>query len=429
MRMNAACHRMLATILVLFMAVPPWVLAQSSEAPTTLSQQELDQILAPIALYPDSLLAQIFMASTYPLEVVQADRWVKQNPQLKGDALTAALEKQTWDPSVKSLVNFPQVLDMMNEKLDWTTKLGDAFLEQQAEVMDTVQKLRAKANAEGNLKTNSEQKVIVEQQVIKIEPANPQVIYVPTYNPTVVYGPWWYPAYPPYYYYPPGYVAGAALFSFGVGVALGAAWGYAWGGCRWRHHHVDININRNINFNRNINRNHYRAELTRRGQINARGSGRWHHNPEHRKGVAYRDRATARQFNRGSTFDRSQSRERFRGRAESGRRELSRGAADQFRDQRQRPQSGTPQRRDRPATAGPGRTDGGRGERMQSRTGDRRSQPTTRSRGNAFEGVDRGGAARTYSNRGRSSRSSMSGSRSGGFGGRGGGRRGGGGRR
>jgi len=157
----------------------------------------LEQILAPIALYPDSLLAQILMASTYPLEVVQADRWAKQNKDLKGDALTAALEKQPWDPSVKSLVNFPQVLAMMSEKLDWTQKLGDAFLAQQKDVMDTVQGLRKKAVDAGNLKTTKEQQVIVEKETIIIEPASTQVVYVPTYNPTVVYGAWPYPAYPP----------------------------------------------------------------------------------------------------------------------------------------------------------------------------------------------------------------------------------------
>ncbi len=159
-------------------------------------------MLAPIALYPDSLLAQIFMASTYPLEVVQADRWAKQNKNLTGDALTAALEKQPWDPSVKSLINFPQVLAMMSEKLDWTQKLGDAFLAQEKDVMASVQTLRKKAYDAGNLKTTKEQKVVVEQETIVIESASPQVVYVPTYNPTVVYGTWAYPAYPPAYYYP-----------------------------------------------------------------------------------------------------------------------------------------------------------------------------------------------------------------------------------
>jgi hypothetical protein len=275
-------------LLILFLsfqiAVPPGLLGQGAEGPKPFTQEELDQLLAPIALHPDSLLAQILMASTYPLEVVQADRWAKQNKNLKGDALAAALEKQTWDPSVKSLVNFPQALQMMSEKLDWTQKLGDAFLAQEKEVMDTVQKLRLKAYGEGNLKTTEQQKVVVEEETktIIVEPANPQVVYVPTYNPTGVYGPWWYPAYPPYYYYPPGYVAGAALFSFGVGVAMGAAWGYAWGGCNWGRGNVDVNINRNTNINNNIDRSKHQNKVTT-GQG---GRGEWKHNPVHRKGVS-----------------------------------------------------------------------------------------------------------------------------------------------
>ena len=181
---------LLATLLVL----PGGVLAQSpEEAPSkAFSREQLDQLLAPVALYPDSLLTQILMASTYPLEVVKANNWVKQNKELKGDALTAALEKQEWDPSVKSLVNFPQVLQMMSDKVDWTQKLGDAFLAQQKDVLSTVQTLRAKALEAGNLKTTKEQKVVVEKdpQTIIIQQANPEVVYVPEYNPTVVYGVW-----------------------------------------------------------------------------------------------------------------------------------------------------------------------------------------------------------------------------------------------
>ena len=219
MKIRRPLTKALAVSLAFLLVMPQALVAQSESKEKPFKQEELDQLLAPIALYPDSLLTQIFMASTYPLEVVQAGRWVEQNESLTGDDLTAALEQQNWDPSVKSLVNFPQVLEMMNAKLDWTQKLGDAFLAQQKDVMDTVQNLRNKAEAEGNLKTNQEQKVIVEKetQTIIIEPSNPQIVYVPTYNPTVVYGRWWYPAYTPYYYYPPGYVAGATLFSFGVG--------------------------------------------------------------------------------------------------------------------------------------------------------------------------------------------------------------------
>ena len=168
-----------------------------------LSKEKLAQLLAPIALYPDELVAQILMASTYPLEIVEADRWVQKNKKLKGDDLTKALEKEEWDPSVKSLVNFPSVLSAMSQKLDVTSKIGDAFLVQQKDVMDTIQDLRKKAQAAGNLKTTKEQTVVEEKETIVIKPADPQVVYVPTYNPTVVYGTWAYPAYPPYYYYPP----------------------------------------------------------------------------------------------------------------------------------------------------------------------------------------------------------------------------------
>ena len=189
-------------------------------------------MLAPIALYPDELVSQILMASTYPLEVVQADRWAKSHKQSAGDVLTKQLEKEPWDPSVKSLINFPTVLASMSEKLDVTTKIGDAFLAQEGDVMATIQLLRKKAYDAGNLKTTKEQKVVVEKEIIIIQPANPQVIYVPTYSPTVVYGVWAYPAYPPYYYYPPPPPSYPA-YSFAVGVAVGAAWGYAWGNCNW----------------------------------------------------------------------------------------------------------------------------------------------------------------------------------------------------
>jgi hypothetical protein len=309
-------------IIVLTVAMPPWIFAQESTGPAKFKQEELDQMLAPIALYPDSLLGQILIASTYPLEIVQADRWAKANKDLKGDPLTAALEKQNWDPSVKSLVNFPQVLSMMSEKLDWTQKLGDAFLAQQKEIMNTVQKLRFKAKEAGNLKTTKEQKVIVQEKIIIVEPASPQVIYVPAYNPVVVYGVWPYPAYPPYYYYPPGYVAATAAFSFAAGVAVGAAWGYAWSNCNWHGGSVNYNINQNININNNINRNNYSQ---RPGQG---GSGTWQHDPDHRKGVSYRDQGTSQKYNKGASSEAAKSRESFRGRSETGRQDLSHASGD-----------------------------------------------------------------------------------------------------
>src|SRR6185369_1475371 len=260
-------------------------------------KEEIEQLVAPIALYPDSLVAQILMASTYPLEVVEAARWSKANSSLKGKALEDALQQQAWDASVKSLTAFPQVLAQMNEKLDVTQKLGDAFLAQQKEVLDAVQRLRAKADAAGNLKSGKEQTVSKAQEggttIIKIEPTDPQTVYVPTYSPAV-YGAWPYPAYPPYYYpYPPG----AGLFAFGVGLAIGGA---LWGGVGWGGGSVNVNVNKYNNFNKtNIS------------------NGNWNHAAEHRKGAGYRDSASQQKFG-GRQGQGAQSREQFRGRAEAG---------------------------------------------------------------------------------------------------------------
>jgi hypothetical protein len=319
--MEIVPRKLLSWALTLVLMLPGSSLSAAEGAAPMFKPEEIEQLVAPIALYPDSLLSQIFMASTYPLEVVEASRWAKQNQNLKGDALAQALEKQDWDPSVRSLVNFPDVLSKMNEKLDWTQKLGDAFLSQQKDVMDAVQRLRAKAEAAGNLKTTEQQKVIVEEKIIKIEPASPQVVYVPTYNPTVVYGAWPYPAYPPYPWYPPGYAFGASMLAFGTGVALGAAWGYAWGGANWGRGEVDVDINRNTNFNTNINREQAKQNLQARGQ---KEGGAFQHDPSHRKGVGYRDDNTAQKFNRGSDAQAAKAREDFRGRAEGGRQELAR---------------------------------------------------------------------------------------------------------
>jgi hypothetical protein len=421
--------RLLAVLMIALLTLPPGAVAQQAAQAAAFSQEELEQVLAPIALHPDSLISQILMASTYPLEVVQAERFAKQNASLKGDALTKALEAQNWDPSVKSLVNFPQVLTMMSEKLDWTQKLGDAFLADQKKVLDTIQTLRAKAQAAGNLQTTKEQTVIVEEKIIKIESPNPQVVYVPTYNPTVVYGAWPYPSYPPYYYYPPGYVASSMMW-FGAGVAMGAAWGYAWGNCNWGGGDVDIDIDRNFNSNRNIDRSKYNQ--------NGRGKGSWQHNPEHRKGVSYRDQGTAQKFNRASTNDAIKSREQFRGRAEQGRQDIGRGGAGDRANVGDRSAGVGGDRAgagDRSANLGDRGGAGGLGDRggAAGGGGDRGGASQlggSGSRGGAFEGAGgSGSAARSASARGSSSRGSYSGgggARAGG-GARGGG--GGGGRR
>jgi hypothetical protein len=408
-------------LLVLIIAVPPWAVAQEpgAETTTTFKQEELDQMLAPIALYPDSLLAQVLMASTYPLEVVQADRWAKENKELTGDALAEALEKQDWDPSVKSLVQFPDVLAMMGEKLDWTQKLGDAFLAQQEDVTNTVQNLRKKAEESGNLKTTQEQVIKVEKEVIIIEPAKPEVVYVPVYNPTVVYGSWWWPHYPPYYYYPP-YYPRPTLYGFATGVAIGVAWGYAWGHWNWHHHGghhgVNININQNININKNINRDRYKGDY-------GGSSGKWQHKPEHRKGVSYRDNKTAQQYNRAASRDAVKSREEFRGKAEAGRRDLPRDTAAgktrdlnkgtrpspetrdkaQSRDTASRP---APQTRDKAQTRdSASRPAPPTSDRAKSRDMSRGSGASKTDRGSAFSGMNQGSASRSYSNRGSTSRS------------------------
>jgi hypothetical protein len=235
-------------------------LAQSSGQSSStkqLSEAQLASLVAPIALYPDPLVAQILMASTYPLEVAEAYNWQKSNENLKGTALNNALKQQTWDASVKSLVSFPAVLGMMGSQLSWTQQLGNAVLAQQKDVMSAIQELRKKAQASGALKSTSQQTVSSEgsgsSSTIVIQPANPQVVYVPTYNPTVVYGGWPYPAYPPVSYYPPGYVAGTALLSFGVGMAVGAA---LWGGCHWGSGSITVNNNTFNNFNRNTVNNY-----------------------------------------------------------------------------------------------------------------------------------------------------------------------------
>ena len=193
-----------------------------------LKPAELDQIVAPIALYPDTLLSEVLMAATYPLEVVQAERWLNGNKSLNGDQLKDAVDKQPWDDSVKSLTATPSVLEMMNSKIDWTQKLGNAVIDQQADVMAAIQRLRAKAQANNKLQTTEQQKVVVSKeqgrQVIAIEPTDPNTVYVPYYDPGVVYGEWPYPDYPPYYWPAPGYIAAGVIatgIAFGAGYALG----------------------------------------------------------------------------------------------------------------------------------------------------------------------------------------------------------------
>ncbi|MEJ8850848.1 DUF3300 domain-containing protein [Variovorax rhizosphaerae] len=392
-------------------APPPAASAQSS-AP--FSVEQIDQMMAPIALYPDSLLSQVLMASTYPADVADAARWSKANAQQSGDAAVKAVENEPWDPSVKSLVAFPQVIQVMGDKPDWVQNLGDAFLASSKDVLDSAQRLRAKAQGTGNLKTSEQQRVGVapdpetQQNVITIEPADPQVVYVPTYNPTVVYGTWPYPAYPPYYYYPPsmyypGYYPGAALatgIAFGIGVAATAA---LWGNCNWGRGDVNINVNRfnNINTNRQLSAN----------QTNFR------HNAENRRGVPYRDGRSQQQF--GRNVPGAEQRGDFRGRDTP--RDAQRQQAQSALQQRgMDPGQGRSELRNDPGTrdraqAAAGGRGGGGFEGVSARGGD-----------NAFRGAGNAGQAQQQFNRGSSSRQSMGQSYGGGF--SGGGARGGGGR-
>lgn len=276
------------------------LLAQSAPAAPApagakLSADQLDSLVAPIALYPDSLLAQTLAASTYPLEIIQLQQWLAKNKNLKDKALADAVAKQPWDPAVQAMAPLPDVVKRLADDVQWTTDLGNAFLDQQSDVMDAVQRMRKKAQDKGALASNEQQKVetkVVEQKtVIIVESANPEVIYVPVYSPTVVYPPPVYP-YPPIYY--PPYPPGAAFVTFTAGVMIGAAvWGGAWGHCGWGHNDININVNNNFNRNTNINT----------GNINSgnRGGGNsWSHNSQHRGGAPYSNQATASKYG-GST--------------------------------------------------------------------------------------------------------------------------------
>jgi len=242
-------------IFALLLLIPVGAMAQTQETspaqPQLLKPEELDQVVAPIALYPDTLLAQVLMASAYPIDIVQAERWLQSHKNLKGDRLKAAIAKEDWDDSVKSLMATPEVLAMMSEKLDWTEKLGDAVVAQQPDVMDAIQRLRAKAEANDKLKSTKQQTVTSSEvrgrRVIAIAPTDPDTVYVPYYDPAVVYGSWPYPDYPPYYWPPPPYIGYgllAAGLAFGTGWALGNWWsgGYWGGNINWSGGGNNINI-------------------------------------------------------------------------------------------------------------------------------------------------------------------------------------------
>jgi hypothetical protein len=272
--------------------------AEPSAAPQPISKEKIDQLVAPIALYPDNLLGQILAASTYPLEVVFAARWVAANPKVTGQALEDSMQQQTWDPSVKALTAVPQVLQMMSDKVEWTRDLGDAYLSQPDDIAASVQRLRARADASGNLKETSKLKVRRERapppaqpvvgveplpEYIVIEPVEPDVVYVPVYDPWVVYGVWPYPYYRPFYWYPPGYVT-VGIIGFGAPCVVGAA---IWARYSWYSRRVTVNV---VNYNR----------FNRVTLANANVNHNWKHDPAHRGSLSYSTPKLQQQFGKTS---------------------------------------------------------------------------------------------------------------------------------
>lgn len=411
--------------------------ATTTEATPQIPADQLDSLVAPIALYPDPLLAQVLAASTYPLELVQLQQWLPKHKDLKEKALADAVKRESWDPSVQSMAALPDVVRVLTDDIKWTTELGNAFLAQQSDVMNAVQRMRAKAKDKGSLKSNEqvkvETKVIESKQVVVIEQANPQVVYVPSYNPTVVYGP---PVYP----YPPapswGYAAAGMAVSFGVGVMMGAFWGGGgWGyGAGWGGNNT-ININNNNNFNRNTNVNR-NANVNRANVGN--GNSQWQHNPQHRGGAPYGDRTTANKFGgtaRGDSLSTRQASARRTQTAGGGDRNLgaNRGAEGDRNLGANRGAGGDRTSGDRNLGANRGAEGdrnlganrGASGDRSggSDRIGNRQVSNDSRGGGGAFSGSS-GREARSSSSRGSSSFGSSrsgGGSRSGGS--RGGGRR------
>ena len=393
----------------------------AAETAPKIPNDQLDSLVAPIALYPDPLLAQVLAASTYPLEIVQLQQWLEKNKNLKDKALADAVARQPWDPSIQAMAALPDVVKRLADDIQWTTDLGNAFLAQQSDVMEAVQRMRQKAKGTGNLKSSDQQKVetktVENKQVIVIEQANPQVVYVPSYNPTVVYGPPIYP-YPPIYYPPPGYYAAGMAISFGVGVAMGAAFGGGWGwGCGWGHNDVNVNVNNNFNRNTNISNSGNRVNA----QGNRGGGNTWQHNGQHRGGAPYGDRSTANKYGgsaRGDSLSNRQASARQQISREGGNLPSNRsggaGASNRAGGSGGRAQASSMNR------------GGGGGDRVGNRDVPRSTSSSNRS---AFSGASSGMSgrdARASSSRGSSS---MGASRGGGGRSGGGGRGGGGGRR
>jgi len=395
---------------------------QTTETPDVpkIPNDQLDSLVAPIALYPDPLLAQTLAASTYPLEIVLLEQWLEKNKNLKGQALVDAVAKQKWDPSVQSMAALPDVVGRLAGNIGWTTDLGNAFLAQQQDVMEAVQRMRAKAQSKGALKTSQQQKVESQKvegnkEVIVIQQSNPEVVYVPSYDPAVVYGP---PIYPYYPYTYPGYVPGMGL-AMGTGIILGAAWANNnWGNCNWNNG-GNININNNNNFNRNNVNN-----------IN-RSNNNFQHNAKHRGGVPYSNRSTAQKY--GGTArtqpakrpggDRSQANGPGGDRSSTNRPGGDRTSANRpggDRSSANRP-GGDRSSANRPST----RPSGGGDRVSNNRSVSRSPSPRSNSAFNSGGGFSRSSASSSFSRGSQSMGGSRGGgmSRGGGGGGRGGGRR------
>src|SRR5271157_1561885 len=391
--------------------------APADQAAAKIPADQLDSLVAPIALYPDPLLSQTLVASTYPLEVVQLQQWLAQHKGLKDKALADAVKKQDWDPSIQGLAALPDVVKLLAENIKWTTDLGNAFLAQQNDVMDAVQRMRKKAKDAGNLKSTEQQKVetkVVEsKQVIVVEQASPTVVYVPSYNPTVVYGAPVY-AYPPIAYPPAGYYAAGMAISFGVGVAMGAMWSGGWGyNCGWGGNN-NVTINNNNNFVNNSNR----QNVSGGNRVNS-GNSNWQHNPQHRGGAPYSDRATANKYGGTARGDSMQARQA------NARQNQARQQPAGGRDMSNRgtgPSAGTRDMSNRGASPNAGARDmsnrGGGANQVGNRQVPNTPSSTNRSAfGGASSGMS-GSQARASSSRGASS---YGGSRGGGGGARGGG--------
>jgi hypothetical protein len=378
----------------------------TEQAAPKIANDQLDSLVAPIALYPDPLLSQVLVASTYPLEVIQLQQWLGQHKDLKGDALVAAVQKEDWDPSIQAMAALPDAVKQLAENIKWTTDLGNAFLAQQSDVMDAVQRMRMKAKNAGNLKSTEQQKVetqtVESKTVVVIQQTNPQVVYVPSYNPVVVYGPPVYP-YPPIVYPPPSYYAGAAI-AFGVGIAIGAAYHGGWGyNCGWGNNNVNINVNNNYvnNYNKNNVNN-----------ANRSGGSTWQHNPQHRGGAPYSNKTTANKYGGTTRGDSMQTRQ-------------ANARQQQGASNRQQPsasnRSGTAANRSgsnagaRPADTGANRGSGGGNNVGNRQVPSKNSSPNT----SAFGGSSSRSSAQASSGRGASSTRASSGggsSRSGGGG-------------